>query len=380
MPNRLRIRRGNETQLPTLLEGEPGYSVDTHKLHIGNATGGNTTFINNEQIDLKLKDKETQLAQKIDSIQDTLDTHYTANQEQSNFNFIENKVVQDGLIDSRIDDSNKSFFLSLSKIPKAIQFKIIGLLPVHIFSNNEQLRIAYNGSDLVISAKNTSGTLVELYKTKFQNQYKEYFICIIDDDESINILINSLRFSIQKTSIMGLNISQPFSFGHYFKDIIDLSCTIKHLIMYDKTITTQQIQHNFSVLNNSPSIKELYTTDSTGKTSILKLASDEDHVEMASGRTLREEYMSVLKTMGKEFTSADGSPIQVPNGVEARVINAEVRGQTVKNYCVEYGNVTDKVWAANGQVKYINDGIYSNTNIYQGVKQSFLSTPVEVGK
>ncbi|MBC8581810.1 hypothetical protein, partial [Zhenhengia yiwuensis] len=69
-----------------------------------------------------------------------------------------------------------------------------------------------------------------------------------------------------------------------------------------------------------------------GKTSILKLASDEDHVEMSTGRTLREEYMGVLKTMGKDFTSSDGSPVEVNNGIEARVISGEIKGQTVKNY------------------------------------------------
>lgn len=86
-------------------------------------------------------------------------------------------------------------------------------------------------------------------------------------------------------------------------------------------------------------IKELHATDSTGKTSILKLGSDEDHVEMASGRTLREEYMGVLKTMGKEFVSPDGSPVEVNNGIEARVISAEIKGQTVKNLFPTNNNI-----------------------------------------
>lgn len=73
-----------------------------------------------------------------------------------------------------------------------------------------------------------------------------------------------------------------------------------------------------------------YETTSVEVPKVYTFASDEDHVEMASGRTLREEYMGVLKTMGKEFVSADGSPITVNNGIEARLISAEIKGQTVK--------------------------------------------------
>ena len=38
---------------------------------------------------------------------------------------------------------------------------------------------------------------------------------------------------------------------------------------YNRILSIQEIQHTVSVLNNSPAIKELHTTDSTGKTSIL---------------------------------------------------------------------------------------------------------------
>ena len=74
-----------------------------------------------------------------------------------------------------------------------------------------------------------------------------------------------------------------------------------------------------------------YETTSVEVPKVYTFASSEDHVEMSTGRTLREEYMGVLKTMGKEFVSADGNPIQVPSGIEARVINAEIEGQTIKN-------------------------------------------------
>ena len=82
-----------------------------------------------------------------------------------------------------------------------------------------------------------------------------------------------------------------------------------------------------------------YKTTSVEVPKVYTFASDEDHVEMASGRTLREEYMGVLKTMGKEFVSTDGNPIEVNNGVEARLINAEIKGQTVNS--ISYTNKLD---------------------------------------
>nr|DAZ11180.1 MAG TPA: tail protein [Caudoviricetes sp.] len=101
--------------------------------------------------------------------------------------------------------------------------------------------------------------------------------------------------------------------------------------VYNKAFEPIEAQRNYAILNNLPAIKEFHTTDSTGKTSILRLGSDEDHVEMASGRTLREEYMGVLKTMGKEFTADATGKISVDNGVEARLIGGEITGKTVKS-------------------------------------------------
>lgn len=146
-----------------------------------------------------------------------------------------------------------------------------------------------------------------------------------------------------------------------------------NFLIYNRQLTPKEIQHNFSVLNNSPSIKELHTTDSTGKTSILKLASNEDHVEMSTGRTLREEYMGVLKTMGKEFTSTDGSPIEVNNGVEARLISGEIKGQTVKNYCptIKKSNMSISGLTSVDDEKHLitlnGDGVFNNAFInYNG--------------
>lgn len=115
--------------------------------------------------------------------------------------------------------------------------------------------------------------------------------------------------------------------------------------IYNRIINPNEIQHNFSVLNNSLSISQLHTTDSTGKTSILKLGSNSTHVEMQTGRTLEEEYTSLLGRFGKEIDSPDGSAVQVDNGLSGKVLKMSIKGQTVKNY-VETN--TEKVIRAGG--------------------------------
>ena len=124
-------------------------------------------------------------------------------------------------------------------------------------------------------------------------------------------------------------------------------------------------QTNFNFIGDKGNaIKELHTTDSTGKTSISRFASNEDHVEMATGRTLREEYMGVLKTMGKEFVSADGSPVEANNGIEARVISGEIKGQTVKVISKD-GNTQLKLGGNNPRTaKYILGGLIEANKQY----------------
>ena len=75
-------------------------------------------------------------------------------------------------------------------------------------------------------------------------------------------------------------------------------------------------------------IKELHTTDSTGKTSILKLASNTDHVEDRSGRTQGQINRTFYKRMCKEIPSPSGEPITVKNGEEGYVLSAEIKGNT----------------------------------------------------
>lgn len=242
---------------------------------------------------------------------------------QQNFNFIENKVVNG--VGSQINTTEKYLNINVSTI-KRIVYK-------GSYYNTSGIKnlFSFGGITLGIDSSNVP------YLTSNETSYKGLGNLVFTNAKEIKVIIDfidnrtmEIMFfnDIGKTKSV-IKFNSEFSGGSvylYGRQNVSGGC------VFSTTGEEHEIEHNFSVINNPTSIKELHTTDSTGKTSILKLGSDEDHVEMASGRTLREEYMGVLKTMGKEFTSADGSPIQVPNGIEARLISGEIKGQTVKNY------------------------------------------------
>lgn len=258
---------------------------------------------------------------------------------QTKFDFIKNKVVQDGLVNLVIDKGgvtsnvefkqDKEFSISVyaqHSVGTSGNKNIVGVQSVYQQygwflamkgdTGNIQLISNTDGKEMSVMVGNVSDGAFHRYDLI----YKNHKIAISIDGVFMGIYDLIFTDGGDKRIKTGANSQgQPLNMYKYF-------------YIYDRELFSQEIERNFSVLNNVPSIKELRTTDSTGKTSILKLASDEDHVEMSTGRTLREEYMGVLKTMGKDFTSSDGSPVEVNNGIEARVISGEIKGQTVKNY------------------------------------------------
>ena len=242
---------------------------------------------------------------------------------QTKFDFIKNQVMKDGLIGSAFciktttTVSCPSLDAKNGTIIVNADFENISFLfDAGLFTLRKKLE--WNRYQL---STNPTNPLVEtVYGHKCF-----IVVSLLDGILSMSQTINGVT-EIKKCDLKTEGIINSLSM-FYGSKLNDAS-----VLVYNRQLTTQEIQHIFQVLNNPESIKELRTTDSEGKTSILKLASDEDHVEMSTGRTLREEYMGVLKTMGKDFTSSDGSPVEVNNGIEARVISGEIKGQTVKNY------------------------------------------------
>lgn len=263
---------------------------------------------------------------------------------QTNFNFIKNKVVQDGLVGAVFE--NKPSIIEIKKASKyTIQFVgkynlthgiysgIFGMYhkngtPAYYYldspSANEQALRLRVGEDV----PNTTA-IVKNYNELFT--IKSNLIIQIDETEStVTIVLNGIKNTRRYTL---RNAEDTFNL-YLLKTSIeasDFNGDVAGLLVYNRLLTPQEIQHNFSVLNNESSIKELHTTDSTGKTSILKIASDSHHVEMDTGRTLQEELDTYRAIMGKEFTSADGSAIDVNNAIPSKVLSAEMQGNTIKN-------------------------------------------------
>ena len=293
------------------------------------------------------------------NVQDALDKKVCLDGESQNFNFIENQVVQDGLVyigETKKFNGNVNDRV-VKETSEIIRYMSCGFILNTMSVSNGIITTTNDVSNVVgvgvYVATNTRLTLSigyidglrELIDTKFKIiAGKRYKLEVSIYERSVKVTLDNKVELINCDKQIQLATSK-FGYGSLFTDnkASIMNGTIFNPTFYNRPLTPQEIQHNVSVLNTTPSIKELHTTDANGKTSILKLGSDEDHVEMASGRTLREEYMGVLKTMGKEFVSPDGSPVEVNNGIEARVISAEIKGQTIKNY----GVLTDKYYSFN---------------------------------
>lgn len=262
------------------------------------------------------------------------------------FDFIKNKVVQDGLVfaelgkvDTPVDvvKKNISVCMILNLSTSESSYVNHGLFPTaNFFTYKNKIKLKFKKPDQTYSDGE--------YSINFTEGMHKLELRIVDN--TIQAFVDGIALNSPQP-IYPLSSSEKIATCYISGNPMTKSKSIGVFINENKILAPQEIAHNLSALNNSPSIKELSTTDSTGKTSILKLASDEDHVEMASGRTLREEYMGVLKAMGKEVPSADGSPVKVPNGIEARVINAEIKGQTVKN---EFYALPNNIRFSNGMM------------------------------
>ena len=251
------------------------------------------------------------------------------------FDFIENKVVQAGLKHlSKINTSTVKSGINVQNNTDDFDIMIIV----------EQITYVTSSGNAIVMRQDTNSAKMDM---RFQLTGGNYRVGVwISGINNIPVLQqverpryigfkrkNGVYYSYTDTQVLELGkTAESIS----FTSVVFGSGSTEHKgfiapIAYNRELSQEEKQYNLSDFNNLPAIKELHTTNAEGETSILKLASDEDHVKMASGRTLREEYMGVLKTMGKEFTSADGSPIEVNNGIKARAINVEIKGNSVKS-------------------------------------------------
>ena len=259
--------------------------------------------------------------------QEELAQKVTLDGKDTKFDFIKNQVVKDGLIEyvnkkitgahvvNKLDISNDFTLVGcIRNYNKTTLWYVPNVGQMRLVVDAQSNKLTINGFEDRRILETDATPIIEFAMIK---QGSRFTI-------SINGIIAVTDLKYADEDIINKWNTNKFSFGYNSATLeVEYTCN-------NRALAQQEVQHIFSVINNTPSIKELHTTNAEGETSILKLASNEDHVEMASGRTLREEYMGVLKTMGKEFTSADGSPIEVNKGIKARLISGEIKGQTVK--------------------------------------------------
>lgn len=241
--------------------------------------------------------------------------------DQQNFNFIENKVVQDGVVSvGKIDSFDNSLEHTVM-----MELEFTDVATKRFYSNYNFNATARSGYALETAS---DGTLRFLYFTKgttttalitskfiFQAgmRYK-LVVCKKDNSDTLKIFVNN-------ELVLTINANMTFGVCP-----VTLSTHVKTIVFYNRILHPQEVQHNFTVLNNSPSINALQVADKK-----LLLSTDSHHVEMVTGRTLEEEYTALLKQHGKEFTSTGGA-ITVNNAIRGKVIDVEIKGQTVKNY------------------------------------------------
>lgn len=271
-----------------------------------------------------------------------IDGHVTLdNLPYTNFIFNGRKVEQDGLVTNRTytgyeattffpNDSN--FTLVAKFIVHAEDGGILGNCPTSSLSSGFRL---YTHAAKNLYFGNNGVSSVEKINTQDLHAGVEYTVVIkkmsianynIFLFQGTNLLTQkNIRKNYQADVNTALSI-KGYGAGQGSSIKTDVS-----ILIYNRPLTPQEIQHDIQVLNNSESIDSISITDKDGASKNFILATDSDHTTMANGFNQEQAYTGILKTMGKEFISADGSPIEVNNGVEyGKVISGEIQGQTVK--------------------------------------------------
>lgn len=280
------------------------------------------------------------------------------------FDFIKNQVVKDGLIEyvnKKITGAHV-----VNKLDISNDFTLVGCIRNY---NKTTLWYVPNVGQmrLVVDAQSNKLTI---------NGFEDKRILETDATPTIEFAVikQGSRFTISINGIIAVTDlkyadediinkwnTNKFSFGYNSATLeVEYTCN-------NRALAQQEVQHIFSVINNTPSIKELHTTNAEGETSILKLASDADHVEDRSGRTQDQINRTFYKRMCKEIPSPNGEPITVENGEEGYVLSGEIKGQTVKNYGT-HNNASQ--W--NGSEAYV----FTNKDLFCAGAYTFKSNTI----
>lgn len=246
----------------------------------------------------------------------------------TNVNFIEKKVVQEGLV----KQFNNNTSLATDETANISSTSVIDISFYFTAKDNSgtytEHQIINFGDTTYISVKRTdmrtlrfvTGENVLLENSILDKQVK---IRYVDDGTKAKLFIDDKliiesAFSYTYTSIILRRGRNLYS-----------SCCAYNLIL-----TTQEVNNNFSVLSSTKAI---------GAINDYTLAVDTDHTVDRSNRLQETINRTFYKQFCKEFTSTDGTDIVVGNGMDGYVLSGEIKGQTVKNefYARINGSVVD---------------------------------------
>lgn len=219
----------------------------------------------------------------------------------TNVNFIENEIAQDGLVGQLATINTMSCFSNIN---------------VNSVSTDTDIITRYSSSALTgwklyvktsgyycLGISSATGTKWIQTTTTFK---KSDTVLVIDYGTSFKVFCNNLNTIVYESV--------------YIPNTNTCTAGIFTSWLYNRVLTPQEIQHNFSVLNNTASINKIND---------YAISTDTDHIQDRTGRTTEQINRAFYKNMCKEFTSS-GESISVNNGMDGYLLQSKIEGNTVK--------------------------------------------------
>lgn len=350
---KIQFKRGTKTGMPVLRSGEPGFTQDEKSLYIGDGTA-NQRFLNETQTNTRIDEKIAPVTQSITNNVATLNQTITnniatlnqsiasniatvnqaitdkvkVNDVTANVNFIEKKIVQDGLVFAKttLNPTNSISIPTISQSEFYVHFNIVKPTSSSLFYTltlsryNIGVQISSNGKFYIVNTENGSikASSLYTYDTSISHDvvfYRNSNSCFLITQKEVIACINDNEKYVADNGLLNSN----------------------YCYVYTKKLSLQEIQHNLSVLNNSKSINRIND---------YAISTDTDHIEDRTGRVQDTINRVFYKQNCKEFTSS-GEAITVNNGMDGYVLSGKIEGQTVK--C-----------------------IYSKTGSFQGISSTYF--------
>ncbi|MDA3732101.1 BppU family phage baseplate upper protein [Niameybacter massiliensis] len=261
---------------------------------------------------------------------------------KSNFDFIRSKVVQDGLIENKnytsfeattFNPNDKNFTIIVKFTMSSSDGSILGNCPSSSLLSGFRM-YTHASKDLYFG--NSGASSINKLNTQGLNVGVEYTVVISKFDTEKYILQLLQGSSLLTNSIITKNYqsspSTPLSIKGYGAGAGVAIGSDVYAIIYNQTLTPNEIQQNLQALNNLPSISQIATTNTDGTKSPYKLAADSEHVIHRNGYNAEECLTGIYDMCKKEFVSTDGSAITIPNAIDkSKILTAEIKGNTYKS-------------------------------------------------